>query len=229
MGVVIRDAMTVACTRAHTRLAGRGVRWLLAGALLWALAVSSGCSGHDSSQAAAGVGDSQPTPDPRREPCEVVTREVLATTFALPVLEIEQSSMSSLCVYHWAGGDELLDVTLHLSAVTDDAADARARFEEATAEPAGKAAPQAEPAFEELAGLGDQARVDTRNGDVHVLRDRFYFTLNAYYGPGMPAARRPPVLPSGADARARWVQATLPQRRQAATELARTAVYPQDQ
>lgn len=215
------------------RFGGGVVRGLPAGLLLWALAlaVSPACGGSDPvpATAGAGAGDHQGMRDLRDAPCQVVTREALAVTFSLPERDIEQSSMSSLCVYHWADQDELLDVTVHVSAVTEDPARARALFEAATAEPTGAAALQADRAFEDIAGLGDQARVDTRNGDVHVRRDRVYFTLNAYYGPGMPSAPHQPVVRSGAEARATWVHATLPQRRLAATELARMAVYPPDQ
>ena len=178
-------------------------------ALVVALAISTGCVGEGRPQVAGATvtGSAQ---DLRSTPCEVVTRDMVSRTFAVAAEDIEQSSMSSLCVYRWEGSDELLDVTLHVSAVADDVAHARRLFEQATVAN-----------FQDVDGPGDQARLNTANGDVHVRHGRLYFTLNAYYGPVMPKVMPMAVPPDALDTRAQWWQGTIPQRRQAALQLLR--------
>lgn len=209
---------------------GWGFWYVRAGVLVLALGMLAGCAEDREGPGVVGaVAEADPPDDLRRRPCEVVTRDMVSTAFALDAEAIEQSSMSSLCAYRWESGGELLDVTVHVSAVAADAAQARALFETATSgEGAKRPAAGSKGHFEDIDGLGDQARIDTGNGDVHVRSDRVYFTLNAYHGPAMPPVTPSPTAVSAVDARARWWQATLPQRRQATEKLARVSVDPAD-
>lgn len=215
MGIVAYGVGEAGRMRGNNGNCGRPARWIVVGrvaALIIALGLSVGCESEGShSQEASPIvaGSAQ---DLRSTPCEVVTRSMVSSTFAVAAADIEQSSMSSLCAYRWEGEGDLLDVTVHVSAVTEDAAQARLLFEQATASD-----------FQDVAGLGDQARIDTGNGDMHVRDGGLYFTLNAYYGPAMPKVMPMPVPASAVDARAEWWQGTIPQRRQAAMRLVRAS------
>lgn len=217
MGVVMRALRKIGRRCGKAGLAVPARRFV--GAVILALGILAGCTVDRSdplpvmAQPAAGG-------DLRSRPCEVVTRTMVSAAFAVDAALIEQSSMSSLCAYRWEGDDELLDVTVHVSAVAADAGQARALFENATAVNSRQpiAAAAAGP-FEDVGGLGDQARVDTGNSDLHIRSDRLYFTLNAYSGPAMAVATSSAEGVSAIDARAQWWQTTLPQRRQAAQTL----------
>lgn len=222
MGIVAQGVDEADRRRGNNDRRGKSVRCVGAVRIvvqIIALAgLSAGCVGEGSDPQAAGATAIGSAQDLRSTPCEVVTRDMVSSTFAVAAADIEQSSMSSLCAYRWEGGDELLDVTVHVSAVTEDAVQARLLFEQATAAD-----------FQDVAGLGDQARIDTGNGDMHVRDGGLYFTLNAYYGPAMP--KPAPVVPaplSAMDARAAWWQSTIPQRRQTAMRLVRVAVEAPD-
>lgn len=229
MGVVMYGADDAGRRRGNNGKPGRRTGQERIAALVLTLGALAGCAGEGSSPPGSTLTASVHTDNLRTRPCAVVTRDMVSTTFAVAAADIEQSSMSSLCAYRWEGGDERLDVTVHVTAMADDVAHARLLFDQATAASTGPA-PGARAAadFQEIHGLGDQARIDTGNGDVHVRHDRLYFTLNAYYGPTMPEVTPVPVpvpVPTSAmDARAEWLRNTIPQRRQAAMRLVRASV-----
>ncbi len=231
MDVVMRDGET-AGRRGGISSGARGrLRRLVWGAFALAFTAAVGCAANEPPLDVARVVGPAGEQDLRNAPCQVVTRDMVSRTFSIPAAEIEQSSMSSLCGYRWEGEGKLLDVTVHVSAITEHAAQARALFQEATGATAAPGQPRTARLtgpFEVVDGLGDQALIDTRNGDVHVRRDRLYFTLNAYHGPAMPDAARPALIETVAGTRAQWQQNTLSERRQAATDLARASIGPDE-
>ncbi|WP_152620108.1 hypothetical protein [Lysobacter sp. A03] len=187
--------------------------------MVLALAALAGCAA-DQGAAVPEAALPQVADDLRSAPCTAVTRDMVSAAFSIDAALIEQSSMSSLCVYRWEGEEELLDVTVHVTAVAPDERQARALFEDATSgEGARSSSPEAGP-FEDVDDIGDQARFDTANSDLHVLRDRVYFTLNAYFGPAMEPVESSSDAANAIDARTQWWQATLPQRRQTTQTLA---------
>ncbi|WP_222565705.1 hypothetical protein [Novilysobacter antarcticus] len=217
MGVAMHALEDVDCGRCKPAATRTG-RARLGGALALALALVVGCAS-DHTVPASPAGLSEGDDGLRSTPCAVVSRDMVSAAFAVDAALIEQSSMSSLCVYRRENGSDLLDVTVHVSAVAGDADEARALFEQATAadlqsSPAGSAGP-----FEEVPDVGDQARFDVGNSDLHIRSDRLYFTLNAYSGPKMEAAIVDTEAAGRIDAHAQWWQATLPQRRLAARTL----------
>ncbi|QOW19896.1 hypothetical protein INQ41_02160 [Lysobacter ciconiae] len=186
-----------------------------------ALALLAGCTaGPATPPALAGPPDT--AGDPRNAPCAVVTRQMVASAFSIDAALIEQSSMSSLCAYRWEDERDLLEVTVHVRAVAASRAQARELFQEATAGEAPRL-PPANPSgpFEEVAGIGAKARLDTGTSDLHVLGDGLYFTLNAYSGAGGRTAADGAGTAGAVDARTRWWQHTLPQRRQHTQALGR--------
>lgn len=220
----MRDDERVGSRRGNSWVHGGRVLRLCAGALALGLAAFAGCALTDSGPDIANAATLDVEEDLRNAPCQVVTRDMVSTVFSIPAAEIEQSSMSTLCGYRWEDGRELLDVTVHVSAISDDASQARTLFQQATAKPDQTPGAHGEAIFEDVEGLGDQARSDTRTGEVHVLRGRLYFTLNAYHGPVMPVPARQPLAETVVNAQAQWQSATLDQRRQASTELARASI-----
>lgn len=189
------------------------------GVMVLVLAALAGCAA-DHGAAVPEAALLQPAEDLRSAPCTVVTRDMVSAAFSIDAALIEQSSMSSLCVYRWEGEDELLDVTVHVTAVEPDERHARAAFEDATSGRGTGSSSRDVGPFEDVDDVGDQARFDTVNSDLHVLNDRVYFTLNAYFGPAMELATSPGEPANGIDARTQWWQATLPQRRHGTQTLA---------
>ena len=224
MGVVMHSGGESGGGGDRSSVSLRNVGRRVAGCLLLGLVGLAGCVANDPVPGNASVANPDSIDDLRSAPCQVVTRDVVSDTFSVPVEEIEQSSMSSLCAYHWEREGELLDVTVHVSAIGADPAQATALFQQATTEPGQTPVMHSGDAFEDVDGLGDQARVDIRTGDVHVRRDRLYFTLNAYHGPVMPTVPRPPAVEGITDVREQWRRSTLADRRQAATDLVRASI-----
>lgn len=79
--------------------------------------------------------------------------------------------------------------------------------------------------FEDVAGVGDEARfaLTVGAGDLHVRARNLYFVASAYSGPGMEMPERL----TGASIMAadkQWRQDTMPQRREAAIKLAQAVV-----
>lgn len=51
-----------------------------------------------------------------KTPCEIMPKELVAKTFAVPVEEIETSVFSSTCTYEWEGDGDILEVSLDVDA-----------------------------------------------------------------------------------------------------------------
>ncbi|MGY1530174.1 hypothetical protein [Luteimonas sp. A649] len=71
-------------------------------------------------------------PSLRDTPCSVVTIDTVATVFGLPVDEIEQHAAAGMCLYSWKGNGQVMDATIHVTRVSDNAADAADYFASAT-------------------------------------------------------------------------------------------------
>src|SRR3546814_6493344 len=79
--------------------------------------------------------------------------------------------------------------------------------------------------FEDVEGVGDEARfaLTVGAGDLHVRAGNLYFVASAYAGPGMQM----PEKLTGASiiaADKQWRRDTVPQRKDAATKLAKAVV-----
>lgn len=90
---------------------------------------------------------------------------------------------------------------------------------------AGSASGSAGIQFEDVAGVGDEARfaLTVGAGELHVRAGNLYFTASAYSGPGMEM----PETLTGASiiaADRQWRQDTMPQRKEAAITLAQAVV-----
>ena len=197
-----------------------------------------------------------------KKPCELLSAEMVARLFEVPVADLErESSMSSACAYSWENDDETerLDVTVKVSDVGKDAERTASNFrsvtrgmsgadvdramagvkEKAASEGkldtagkrkaadaiAGSASGSAGIQFEDVAGVGDEARfaLTVGAGELHVRAGNLYFTASAYSGPGM---QMPETL-TGASiiaADRQWRQDTMPQRKEAAITLAQAVV-----
>ncbi|MEN1929959.1 hypothetical protein WCE37_13330 [Luteimonas sp. MJ250] len=103
----------------------------------------AGCGGDGAAVAgsagagAGGTGASTSAParfDPslRDSPCSVVTVDTVASVFGLPAGEIEQHESSGMCLYNWKGAGMVMDATIHVTQVADDAAAAAQHFANVT-------------------------------------------------------------------------------------------------
>lgn len=69
----------------------------------------------------------------RDAPCSVVTADTVGSVFGLPVDEIEQYAAMGMCQYNWKGDGQVMDATVHVARVSDDAAGAAKYFASTTA------------------------------------------------------------------------------------------------
>ncbi|HET7411207.1 MAG TPA: hypothetical protein VFJ18_00985 [Pararhizobium sp.] len=77
--------------------------------------------------------------------------------------------------------------------------------------------------FQEVEGVGDEARFGARFGTLYVLRGNLKLDLTAYHGPRMPV---PETLSGGSIMKAAkaWQKETMPVRKQQSVELAKAIV-----
>lgn len=71
-------------------------------------------------------------PSLRDTPCDVVGVDTVATVFGLPVDEIEQHAAMGMCLYNWKGDGQVMDATIHVTRVSETAAEAADYFASAT-------------------------------------------------------------------------------------------------
>ncbi|MGY0632779.1 hypothetical protein [Luteimonas sp. A478] len=99
----------------------------------------AGCGGDGASAAGGGGqgGSASATakfdPSLRDTPCSVITADTMATVFGLPVDEIDQHAAMGMCLYEWKSDGQVMDATIHVSRVSENAADAAKYFASATA------------------------------------------------------------------------------------------------
>ncbi|MGY0652840.1 hypothetical protein ACW7GZ_13475 [Luteimonas sp. A537] len=62
----------------------------------------------------------------------MVTVDTVATVFGLPAGEIEQHESSGMCLYNWKGEGMVMDATIHVTRVADDARAAAEHFANVT-------------------------------------------------------------------------------------------------
>ncbi|MEN1958338.1 hypothetical protein [Luteimonas changyuni] len=121
----------------------------------------AGCGGDGAAEAgradAGGTGVS--TSAPARfdaslsdSPCSVVTVDTVATVFGLPVGEIEQHESAGICLYNWKGDGMVMDATVHVARVAEDAAAAAQHFANVTRGMSGDELGKA------MDGISEQAR-----------------------------------------------------------------------
>lgn len=187
------------------------------------------------------------------DPCALLPRQRVADQFAIPVEAVKQIAVSTNCQYDWRDKSAGLraEVSVNISRITDDAATAASYFDSATrsmsgqevsdamdkvsAEARKRGLDNAQTAsvagavggkgiqFEDMEGLGDKARFQPATGAVHVLLGNLYYEIAAYHGPDMP-------MPETVDAQsikaasAQWLRDTMPQRKEAAEQLARVVI-----
>ncbi len=199
---------------------------------LLTLALLSACGSQDSGESAAKQGLSQSK---------------------VKVADIEQIAVSTTCQYDWKKKSDGLraNVSINIARIADDAADAARYFDLATrsmnaeevsdamdkvsAEARARGQDNALTAgvtgaiggkgimFEDLSGIGDKARFQSAAGRVHVLLGNLYYEVTAYHGAEMPM---PDSINMEAirDAAAQWEKDTMPQRKEAAEQLAKAVI-----
>ena len=198
-----------------------------------------------------------------KKPCEILTPELVESTFSVPKAELKQMKIMG-CIYSWKNEDEELQATLtlmraHKSADVAaqwfanatkgmSAEEAKAVVKEATekakkdpkvdtkiekkaADMVGAAAVANTTAvrFEEVDGVGDQARVTARDGTLWVRTGNLTFNVSAYKGPKMPGIKfkkmdPKSIMAQSKKANADWMAKTLDQRKTQATELAQVVL-----
>lgn len=183
-------------------------------------------------------------------PCEVITAQMVATTFDIPEKNLEQSKpMPSACSYEMEENGKILSVYLIVN-VFEDKKTAAESFHDSTRSLSAqemteklKAAgvefdesdikfardmglPDPRPTglqFEDVDGIADQARFLTDEGSLYLLQDNLQIILNAFYGPDMPI---PNVTTFEAleKADSAWKKSTMDERKDQAVALAETAL-----
>lgn len=169
-------------------------------------------------------------------------RQALAGGCAYTVTSPDQEVSASLRRLEVADGDfdPVGRFALTTRSITkEQAAEITARMAEKAAEKAekaGKEVPAADdlppvPAvtFEDVEGVGDQARLNTTTGDLHVRAANVLFVVNAFKGP-----RAPRPAAGGADAKAaierarkahaKHIASTMDERRDLAVKLAKAVI-----
>lgn len=144
----------------------------LISALLLAACGGTGDSAAPSqSSAASQTASAEPVADSakvdaaiEKTPCALVTPEMVATVFDVPVAELEQSQlMSSSCEYTREGDGESLQVSVDVDGVFEDAKSAASRFRSVTAGMSGAEVDRA------MAGVREEA---DRKGDLDTAGKR---------------------------------------------------------
>lgn len=185
------------------------------------------------------------------DPCSLLTPQTVSKTFSVPVDDISQMTVSTTCGYDWETKSDRMDVMFNVSKADKDAAKVGEFFKLATrnmsqqevadayqkisAEAAARgqktdttervvaAGSARDIRFEDVAGLGDQARFDLRTGRMHVLYGNLYFDVAAYHGPKMPTPAAFDMETIG-KASETWTQETMAERKAAAETIARAVI-----
>lgn len=190
------------------------------------------------------------TADEPPQPCNLLTPDMLATTLEVSAEDVPQpNSLESMCMYQMETDAKSLEVMLMVGA-PDTKKAAKAKFREATRDMTPEeiteklkelgierdesdkqfakdlGLPNTQPSgvqFEEINGVGDEARFESTNGTLYILHNNLMLTLTAYYGSAMPI---PDAVSFEAlnDAETEWTESTMEKRRNQAVALAKTVV-----
>lgn len=184
------------------------------------------------------------------QPCDIVTADMIATTYQVPVKQLKQSEpVESLCAYEMTGNGRILSVKVSVAVfdINKSAEDAfisstRSMTAQGMAEKLNEfgiefdeedrqfarelGLPDPQPTgvqFEDVKGIADQARFQTDEGVLHVQHGNLLMKLDAFYGPSM---KKPDTLTLAAleEATSRWKQDTIDERREQSTALAKAAL-----
>lgn len=187
----------------------------------------------------------------KSDPCALLPKEDIAAHFGLAETGIRQRQQRSTCMYDAKNGKLLtveLSVrslnddpertrTIFERSTQNLDSEALKQGMDAVADEAGKRGVPGAPSdatvgaggilnrpegiqFVDVASIGDRARFRPASGDLNVLAGNLYFEIKAYHGPNVELA--PGSQPADVLAATNiWLEETMPQRKQAAEELAR--------
>ncbi|MFN4183533.1 MAG: hypothetical protein ACK4M6_02020 [Hyphomonas sp.] len=187
----------------------------------------------------------------KSDPCTFLLREAVAAYFGLSETGIRQRQQRSTCIYDAKNGklltveisvrslndDPARTRTIFERSTQNLDSDALKQGMESVADEAGeRGVPGAisdatvgsdgilnRPEgiqFVDVANIGDRARFRPASGDLNVLAGNLYFEIKAYHGPNIELA--PGYQPADVLAATNaWLEETMPQRKQAAEDLAR--------
>lgn len=188
-------------------------------------------------------------------PCAIVTTQMVATAFEVPVSDVEQSNvMSSRCSYEMESNGDTLDVEVSVDAFettkkaasyfrratrnmsSEEISDAMNSIQKEAGTDLGTAA-QKDAAesigsgvkqgggiqFQDVEGVGDQARLNTFDGTLNLQAGNLLIDLRSYYGPAMPI---PDVIEPGTMMKVQksWMQDTMEARETQSVKLAKIAL-----
>lgn len=181
-------------------------------------------------------------------PCDIVTADMVATTFGVPVDNLQQSGPEApLCSYQLEEDGKSLDVLLTVVAFDTDKAAAEgfrdatrsmsaeevsARLEELgieldeSDEQFARDIGIPEPTgvqFEDVENIADQARFQTGEGSLHLQQGNLWITLTAYYGPDMKIPDEI-TFESVEKATSAWKKDTMDERKEQVIALAKAAL-----
>lgn len=184
------------------------------------------------------------------KPCDIVTANMVATTFDIPEKNLEQSKpMPSACSYEMEDNGKILSVylianvfenkktaaesfhdsTRSLSAqeMTEKLKAAGVEFDESDIKFArDMGLPDPRPTglqFEDVNGIADQARFLTDEGSLYFLQDNLQIILNAFYGPDMVLTDQSSFEALEKET-STWKKDTMDERKEQAITLAKAAL-----
>lgn len=187
----------------------------------------------------------------KSDPCALLPKEDLAAHFGLAEAEIKEHQQRSTCLYDAKNGklltveisvrslndDPARTRTIFERSTQNLDSDALKQGMESVADEAGERGVPAAVSdatvgsdgilnrpegiqFVDVANIGDRARFRPASGDLNVLAGNLYFEIKAYHGPNIELApgSQPADVLAATNA---WLEETMPQRKQAAEDLAR--------
>ena len=179
-------------------------------------------------------------------PCDVVTAQMVATTFDVPEKSLQQSEpLKSWCAYELEESGKTLEVLIYVATFDGAAAakkDLRDSSRSMSAEEISEQLqamgiafdesdndsnlPMPQPTsvtFEDIDGIANQARFNTNEGWLHLQQNNLRINLSAFYGPNM---RMPDQISFKAmvEADSAWKEETISKRKEQAIKLAKIAL-----
>lgn len=184
-------------------------------------------------------------------PCDIVTPQMVATTFDVPEENLKQSEpMESWCSYELEEGHKTLEVILRVS-VFDTNKAATKSFHDSTRSMSAEemteqlkalgvefdesdiqfardlGLPDPRPSglqFEDVDSIAEQARFNTNEGSLYLLQDNLQITLNAFYGPSMTIPDKITSFEGLEKATSIWKEDTMDERKEQAIALAKVTL-----
>lgn len=195
---------------------------VVAVAVLALMVLASACGKRGDRSAHTGLSDAKPADggqDLRADPCSLAAPEAVAVTFGVPVAELEQASLGSMCAYEWRGLERRLNVNVLVERVAADDEDAMRYFDRSAAATVPATRADGSARFCDVSGVGDQARFDAVTGVLSVRHGPLVFTVEAYHGEHVSTAGHD--LASMVAANRAWRARTMGERQRDAVALAR--------